>query len=57
MDAREKLQSMLKNMIVNQDDAAAEIDFHDFLVLKSREVTGFDIGGVEQDTQDVQDVD
>lgn len=57
MDAREKLQSMLKNMIVNQDGAAAEIDFHDFLVLKSREVTGFDIGGVEQDTQDVQDVD
>jgi hypothetical protein len=42
MDAREKLTSMIRNIVVNNDEAAAEQDFHDFLVLKSRDVTGFD---------------
>lgn len=48
MDAREKLVSMIRNIVVNNDEANAEKDFHEFLVLKSRDVTGFDVGGIEQ---------
>ena len=53
MDKRELLKSVLQNFINDKPDEA-KADFHQYLTLKSKEVTGVGVPTATQETADTQ---
>ena len=53
MDKREILKSVLQNFINDKPDEA-KADFHQYLTLKSKEVTGIGVPTATQETADTQ---
>lgn len=56
MDKRELLKSVLQNFINDKPDEA-KADFHQYLTLKSKEVTGIGVPTATQETADTQTTD
>ena len=54
MDKRELLKSVLQNFINDKPDEA-KADFHQYLTLKSKEITGIGATPVEQETTEIKD--
>ena len=54
MDKRDLLKSVLQNFINDKPDEA-KADFHQYLTLKSKEITGIGANPVAQETTEVKD--
>jgi hypothetical protein len=54
MDKRELLKSVLQNFINDKPDEA-KADFHQYLTLKSKEITGIGATPVAQETTEIKD--
>ena len=54
MDKRDLLKSVLQNLINDKPDEA-KADFHQYLTLKSKEITGIGANPVAQETTEVKD--
>lgn len=54
MDKRELLKSVLQNFINDKPDEA-KADFHQYLTLKSKEITGIGANPVAQETTETKD--
>ena len=54
MDKRDLLKSVLQNFINDKPDEA-KADFHQYLTLKSKEITGIGATPVAQETTEIKD--